>query len=147
MIKEDFVKRKISLIQDELNNLERLSHYSFDEIASDPIKQGALERFLERVINRAIDINNHIIAELAGLDTTTPKDYTDSFLELAKLGIYTKEFAESISKSAGTRNVLVHEYDKIDQTRIYNSVADCLRDYHKYCGYILEFLERQSKEK
>jgi uncharacterized protein YutE (UPF0331/DUF86 family) len=106
------------------------------------VKQGALERFLERIINRAIDINNHIIADRAKLGTSAPKDYTDGFLELAKFGVYSEKFAKSISKSAGTRNVLVHEYDKTDQSRIYNSVADCLRDYHKYCQYILNFIEK-----
>lgn len=142
MINKDLVKRKISLIQDDLNNLSDFSKFSFDEIAADFIKEAAMERMLERVINRAIDVNEHLAAELSGREVSPPKDYTESFLVLAKLGVYPEEFARAVAKSIGTRNKLVHEYDKIDEEVIYNSVGDCLRDYHQYCDYILKFVEK-----
>ena len=144
MIRKDFIKRKISLIQDELAHLAELSHFSLNEILSDFIKQSALERILERIIARAIDINAHIIAELADKDTSPPKDYKETFIRLAELHVYPIEFADRIARSVGTRNILVHEYDKVDYTKIYNSIADCLRDYHQYCEYILEFIEREN---
>lgn len=143
MIREDFVRRKVSLIQDELAHLVELSRYSFNEIVSDFVKQSALERILERTISRAIDINNHLIAELATKDTSPPKDFRDTFIRVAELGVYPTEFSEQISKSVGTRNVLVHEYDKVDYSKIYNSISDCLRDYHQYCEYIIQFLGKQ----
>lgn len=142
MIRKDFIKRKISLIQDDLVNLTIFSKYTFDEIAADFIKQAALERMLERIINRTIDINQHLIAELAIKETPTPKDYTETFLILSKFNIYPETFAKEIAKSIGTRNKLTHEYDKVDNIAIYESVGDCLRDYHQYCGYILKFLEK-----
>lgn len=144
MINEIFVKRKISLIQDDLANFSHFAQYSFDEIAKDYIKQAATERFLERVVNRAIDINQHLIAELATKDTSSPKTYTDTFIILSDLGVYPKDFAKEISKSVGTRNTLVYEYDKTDHREIYNSIGDCLRDYNKYCEYVLEFIENKS---
>lgn len=142
MINAVFVKRKISLIQDDLARFANLARYSFDEIAADFVKQAAIERFLERVINRAIDINQHIIAALASKDMASPKSYTETFTKLADLGVYSENFSKEISKSVGTRNILVHEYDKIDSHLVYSSLADCLRDYTKYCDYILEFLKR-----
>lgn len=50
-------------------------------------------------------------------------------------------FANEISKSVGTRNILIHEYDKIDNASVYHSVKDCLRDYNQYCQYILDYLQ------
>lgn len=143
MIREDFVRRKISLIQDELAHLVELSRFSFDEIAGDFIKLSALERILERIISRAIDINHHLIAELATQDTSPPKDYRETFMRMAEVGVYPKSFAGQVSKSVGTRNVLVHEYENVDYRKIYNSVSDCLRDYHQYCEYILAFLDKK----
>lgn len=142
MINETFIKRKISLIQDDLARFANFARYSFDEIAADFVKQAAVERFLERVVNRAIDINQHLVAELASKDTSSPKNYTETFTKLADLGVYSENFSKEISKSVGTRNILVHEYDKIDSHLVYSSLADCLRDYTKYCDYILEFLKR-----
>ena len=90
MIRKDFVKRKISLIQDDLAHLIQFSKYTFDEIVQDFVKQAAMERMLERIIMRAVDINQHLIAELAAKDTSPPKDYKETFLRLADFGICPK---------------------------------------------------------
>jgi len=142
MINKNFVKRKISLIQDEMIKLSDLAKYTIDEIAKDFVKQAATERVLERIITRAIDINQHIIVETKDKNVSPPKDYKETFTSLADVGVYDKSFAEEISKSVGTRNILVHEYDKVDYSKIYSSMGDCLRDYNKYCDYILKFLEK-----
>lgn len=145
MVNKRFVQNKINLIQRELVNLEKLSEYSFQEIVNDFFRQSALERILERIINRAIDINQHLIAELSVKETEPPKDYKETFLRLAEIKICPKKFAEDISMSVGTRNALVHDYNNIDYSRIYSSVSDCLKDYHRYCDYILKFLEKIEK--
>lgn len=140
MVNKRFVENKINLIQRELVNLEKLSKYSFQEIVSDFFRQSTLERILERIINRAIDINQHLIAELSTKETEPPKDYRETFLRLTEFKIYPKEFAENISMSVGTRNALVYDYNNIDYSRIYSSMSDCLKDYHQYCDYILLFI-------
>jgi len=142
MIRKDLVQRKISLIQDELVKLRQFETMTLDEIATDFLKQNALERILEKIINRAIDINNHLIAELAKETTSPPKDYHDTFLRLAELGLYPHEFAKEIAKSVGTRNILAHEYENVDEKAIYDSIGDCLKDYRAYGDYILKFLEK-----
>lgn len=142
MIKKDFIKRKITLIQDEMVKLSDLAKYTIDEVAKDFVKQAAVERLLERIITRAIDINQHIAAESEDKNISAPKDYKETFAALADIGIYDKKFAEEISKSVSTRNMLVHEYDKVDYSKVYNSIGDCLRDYNKYCEYILNYLEK-----
>jgi len=139
---KDFIMRKIKLIQEELSHLEKFSQYSSQEIASDYEKTATIERFLERIITRAIDINQHIISE-AGKGTEVVRGYGDTFLVLAGLGIYPKEFAEEIAPSAGLRNRLVHEYDTADREIIYTSVSEALEQYAKYCAYILDFMEKQ----
>jgi uncharacterized protein YutE (UPF0331/DUF86 family) len=97
MLRRDFVERKLSLIQDDLVKLAALAHFTFDEIAGDYVKQAALERILERIISRAIDINEHLIAAVGGKDTSPPKDYRETFLHLAEFKVYPKDFAEEIA--------------------------------------------------
>lgn len=109
MIRPDFIKRKISLMQDDLVKLSGFSQYSLSQITSDYVKQAAIERFLERIISRAIDINQHIIAESDDAKISPPKDYKEAFMALSALGVYPDKFAAQISKSIGTRNILVHE--------------------------------------
>lgn len=147
MLKRQFIKRKITLIQEELGHLEKLGKFSFQKIAQDHFLQSALERILEKIIMRAVDINQHILVESESKKISAPKDYTESFLFLGNIDVYPKKFAENISKSAGTRNALVHDYDEaIDYERIYNSIDDCLKDYVQYCEYILAFLRDNEAE-
>ena len=141
MLDINFIQRKIKLIQEDLEKLERLSQYSFDEIAKDFVKFSALERLLEKIVMRAIDINQHLISEL-GKGSESIRGYEDTFYCLANLGVYPQEFAQKIAPSAGLRNRLVHEYNHLDQEIVYKSVGEALEQYVKYCDYILKFLEK-----
>ena len=142
MLDNDFLSRKIKLIQEDLSLLEKLGAYSFDELAKDFIKMGAVERVLEKVIMRAIDINQHLIAEL-GKGNERVRSYEDTFYVLSDLGVYSEKFAKAIAPSAGLRNRLVHEYNDTKKEIIYKSVAQAISQYSKYCAYILKFLSKK----
>lgn len=142
MVNKDFIKEKISLIQTELSRMSEFSQFSLKEITEDYKKQAIIERLLERIIIRAIDINQHLIVELYKKEISPPRTYKETFLKLAELKIYPDEFAQRISRSVGTRNILIHEYNKVDYSKVYSSISDCLKDYHQYCEYILKFLEK-----
>jgi uncharacterized protein YutE (UPF0331/DUF86 family) len=136
-----FIRRKIKLIQENLSELDNLARFSFDEISKDRIKFLAVERLLEKIIMRAIDINQHLIAELGKGDERV-RGYEDTFYMLFQLGIYSEEFAKQIAPSAGLRNRLVHEYNNTRQDIIYKSVSEAITQYVKYCDSILKFIEK-----
>lgn len=144
MLDASFIQRKIKLIQEDLGELEGLSHFSFDEIAKDYVKLSAVERILEKIIMRAIDVNQHLVSELCRGDEKI-KGYEDTFYVLADLGVYDKDFAGQIAPSVGLRNRLVHEYNDTDSKIIYESVGDAIKEYTKYCSYILKFIEKMSQ--
>lgn len=142
MLNHDLIKRKLALNQKELERLKEFEHLAFDTIAHDSGKYAACERYLERLIGRAIDMNQHIIAELGDI-TLRVQTYRDTFLALAELGVYSKEFAQKIAPSAGLRNALVHEYNNIDPVILQKSIGDAIHEYNEYAGYILAFIEKQ----
>lgn len=141
MLNRQFIERKIKLIEEEMHNLEPFEHKTFDEIAKHGAKFAALERYLERLITRAIDINQHLLAEL-GDGSEKVRKYRDTFIELHKLGVYDDGFAKQIAKSAGLLNRLVHDYNNTDPAIIYSSVGEALRDYTQYCDAILKFIDQ-----
>lgn len=146
MLDKDFILRKIKLIQEDLGRLERLSQFTFDEIASDQIKMDAVERMLEKIIMRAIDINQHLIAEL-GKGNEPIRGYEDTFYVLSQLGVYDNDFAKKIAPSAGLRNRLVHEYNDTKSEIIYSSVEEAIKQYTAYCDFILRFLKTYDQNK
>ncbi|MCL6645753.1 MAG: DUF86 domain-containing protein [Dehalococcoidia bacterium] len=59
-----------------------------------------------------------------------------------RLGVYPQEFADRIARSAGLRNILVHDYNDADRKIVHASITSCLRDYHRYVEYVRDFLDR-----
>lgn len=145
MLDKELIQRKVKLIQEDLAKLETLAKLSFDQVAKDPVKYGAVERYLERIVTRAIDVNRHCIAEL-GKGSEVTRTYEDTFLRMADLGIYPEKFARAIAPSAGLRNVLVHEYDEVDPKLVFQSVGKALFQYAKYCDYLLKLIAKRKKK-
>lgn len=100
MIRPEFVHRKLQLIADDLGRLVRFKDETLESLTGDDVKLAAVERMLERIVLRAVDINEHLVSELAtGEERTARLSYRDTFLMLADHGVYPKEFAERIANS------------------------------------------------
>jgi uncharacterized protein YutE (UPF0331/DUF86 family) len=144
MVRREFVKRKLQLIAEDLGRLAHFKDETFEAVTADFIKLAAVERLLERIVLRAIDVNEHLLSELATgrEERITRLTYRQTFLGLADLGILPADFAERIAKSAGLRNILVHDSDDADRRIVHTSIRHCLVDYQRYIEAIDEFLER-----
>ena len=142
MLDRDLIQRKIKLILEDLDRLREYKRYSFEEIAGDFVKTAVVERLLEKVIMRALDVNRHILSEL-GKGPEKILGYEDTFHALSGLGVYDKEFAGRIARSAGLRNRLVHEYNDTDPAIIFASAGDAVKQYAVYCEAVLKFAEKK----
>lgn len=146
MINQEFIWRKISLIQQDLTRLKEFENKTFAAIARDWRSYSIVKNLLLEIIGRALDINQHLIAELAPTKTGAPLDYTQTFLKLADLKILPYNFAQKIAKSAGFRNAIVHGYNELDQEIVYHSIKDALNQYKQYCQLIINFLSSEKNE-
>ncbi len=142
MLRPDLVHRKLQLISEDLHRLVLFKDLSLAELTSDFIKQATVERLLERIVMRAIDVNEHLISELATGEElrTTRLGYRDTFLKLTELGVYSADFAERIAQSVGLRNILVHDYNDVDHTILHGAISHCLRDYLHYVESVNAFV-------
>lgn len=139
MIDKDFIEQKIKLIKEDLKELQDIKPHHWEVFLEDKRCRYISEHLLEHIINRAIDINNHIVVESK---KAPPDGYEQSFLALAELGILSGNFAAAISKSAGLRNRITHDYDDIKYDIFYESINDCLQQYPEYIKNIITFLDR-----
>jgi len=84
------------------------SAVAFEE---DYLKQDAISINLQRACEQCIDLANHTIkARKLGL----PKDSRESFRLLATGKIIPHELAKRLEGMVGFRNILVHEYQRMD---------------------------------
>lgn len=147
MLRPEFVRRKLHLIAEDLEQLTEFAGETLESLKGDPIKLAAVERMLERTVMRAIDVNEHLVSELSsGEGRVSRLSYRDTFLMLADLGACPKDFAEQIAASAGLRNILVHDYNDADRSIVHASIGTCLRDYHRYIEHVTSFLDEHTGE-
>ncbi|WP_200180574.1 type VII toxin-antitoxin system HepT family RNase toxin [Ectothiorhodospira mobilis] len=136
MIREDFIRRKLQLIGEDLGHLLRFKDLTLDQLLADDIRLAAVERIIERIVMRAVGVNEHLLAERLPPDAP----YRDTFLALADVGLCTPEFAREIAASAGLRNILVHDYNDVDRRILHRSIGSCLRDYKRYVEQVEAFI-------
>src|SRR3989338_4244890 len=115
-IDEEIVRRKIKFIGEDFEKLKPIVAASYDEFMAREVAKPALERYLERIIGRMIDINYHFVRELRHLP---PKDYFESFKELGNLKIVSFAAANELARYAGLRNRLPHGHYGIYSRGLY----------------------------
>jgi len=96
------------------------------------------ERELQVAIQCALDIGNHIIAEE---NLTAPEGQADIFHILGASGVLPPPFAERILPMAGLRNILVHDYLRIDHARVYSILTQALTDLEEFARHIQAWLD------
>jgi uncharacterized protein YutE (UPF0331/DUF86 family) len=141
MIDPELVTRKMVLITADLKAIEALAQRPLEDYIASATDEVLVERYLERIIGRMIDINYHLITEAGH---PPPRDYFDSFTQLARIGVLPPAFATQIAASAGLRNRLVHEYDEIDPERVYAGLQAAVRDVPQYLRHIERYLQRST---
>lgn len=76
------------------------------------VEQLAVERILTQLVDLAVGINLHIVGSLGYV---APTDAAESFREAAAQGVIPRSLAEALIPSVGMRNVLIHEYVRVDE--------------------------------
>jgi uncharacterized protein YutE (UPF0331/DUF86 family) len=122
------IERKMIAVQERVLRLRRLAEKlnSFDDYHRSDDARDVVERNLQIAIEACLDIGKIIISQKK---LPEPKDYKGVFLALAQANIIRSETTRFLADMAGTRNVLVHGYDKIDDGLLYGILKRHLSDF------------------
>ena len=142
VVDKKLIFRKINLIIRDLEKLKSISSLSWQEYQKKFDYEALTERYLERIIGRMIDVNFHLIIENG---CPPPEDYFSSFRMLGELGIISRDFAERLARLAGLRNRLAHEYDAIDERKIYNELKNILKELPVYLKAVEKFSDKNNR--
>lgn len=133
------IRRKMEIIEEEISFLKEMQEFNFTEFQKDLRNIKSVCRSFQNSIQALIDIGNHIVSSL---NLGKPEFYEDIPKFLKDSGIITLEFEEKFIKMIRFRNFLVHEYDKIDPSRIYKYLQNNLKDLEEGLIIIVNFLRK-----
>lgn len=125
-VDREIVRRKLERIADSLRLLEPMKGLSLEAYRGDVYRRKATERLLQEIVEAAVDVNLHLLAAGGG---PIPDDLYSSFVALGEAGFLDASLAARLAPSAGLRNRLVHEYDRLDDALILASVREALEMY------------------
>ena len=137
-VDRELVTRKLLLVTQDLDALAPFAAKPASAFLESRIDQAVIERLLERMIGRMIDVNYHLITESG---QPPPSDYHSSFLKLADLRVVDAELARHIAWCAGLRNRLVHEYEEIDPRKIFDALQSARDDIVVYVRSVEAYLD------
>jgi uncharacterized protein YutE (UPF0331/DUF86 family) len=135
--------RKIAQIDTYLEQIREFSKISVGAYKKNWKTQRIVERTLQILIEVCIDIANHIISD-EGM--RLPEGYADTFEVLMENGIIDKRLFPTMMKMTKFRNVIVHQYEKIDPAIVVSILHRQISDFERYKKAIIKYLSSAKKK-
>ena len=138
MINSEIIKERLKEINENLEILSDVSKMPLVAFTSDVKTIKVAERCLQINIQCILDICHHIIAEN---NWPRPQDNQEAIQIIGQKRIIPLSFAKKISHMAGLRNILIHEYTKVNPSIIYKHLKR-LQDFRQFEKHVLVYLKK-----
>ena len=137
VVDRELVLRKLADLDQYVTQMGEFRGVTPEEYREDWKTQRIIERTLQMAIEVCADVANHIIAD-RGL--RMPSTYAEAFEVLADAGILTAAQREAMVRMSGFRNLIVHEYARIDAAMVVRVLQERLGDFAAFKATILRVL-------
>lgn len=135
MVNIQVIKQRINQLTNSLNKIERFQGLSLEEFLRNDIAQDVVEYNLFIAINMIIDLATHIVVDN---NLGNPETLGEAFNVLNREKYLSDDETKIYRNMVGLRNILSHEYLKIDKKIIYDVLQNNLIDIKKFIIFINE---------
>lgn len=115
------IKDKINEIHVYLDELSKIAPSKFDDYKSNNLVKAACERYFEKIIEAITDIAFMIIVKRK---LRVPEDDIDAFKILLENKIIDEELYKKLKQAKGMRNIISHQYGKIDDEIVFEAITE-----------------------
>lgn len=137
MVKKAVLATRLQRLEEYLKTLRAVQKFDLQKFKADPFVHGTAERYLHLSIECLLDIGNHIIADRG---YRKPETYAEILEILAEEGVLTVELSRTMAGMASFRNVLVHDYLRLDLEMVYQVMTDHLGHFEELARVYAELL-------
>ena len=133
MVDTERLARLLDSMATELAVLAQLAERGDDQLLADPMLIRAIKYAFVVSIEAAIDVAEHVIASEGH---RVPESFADAFTVLEEAGLIDGELAQAMEDAARFRNLLVHGYADVDDTRVLEILRTGPADLRRYRSVI-----------
>lgn len=141
MVNKILIERILGDIKHNLKDLKDASDITWEVYKKDKRARRFVERTLHIIIEACIDIAQHIISD-EGL--REPSSYRETFVVLAENNILKEDDLSKFEKIASFRNLIVHYYEKIDDSIVFGVFKNNLSDFEIFIERIIDYIKKTS---
>lgn len=123
MVRDELIRARLERLRDYLKTLKTIQKYTIDQFKNDVFVRATAERYLHLSIECLLDIGNHIISDQG---FRKPDTYAEIFEILVENKVISKKMFQGLEGMTAFRNVLVHDYLRIDADRVYAILCEKL---------------------
>ncbi|MCF8108291.1 MAG: DUF86 domain-containing protein [Desulfohalobiaceae bacterium] len=136
------IEKKILAVEHRISKLKSMALRvkSLEEYIAARDNTDIAERNIQVAIEACLDIGKIIIGNK---DLPEPADNKGVFSVLAEAGVITKESLGFLIPMAGTRNILVHGYDRVDDALIYGIIKKHLQDFENFLNQVKVYAQNE----
>ena len=138
MVDETLILRKLSELDEYYQQVGEYEQITVSQYHADWKISRIIERTLQMMIETCVDIASHIIADQG---YRVPKSYSDTFKVLHEKEILGGKLFKALEKLAKFRNIIVHNYDKVDAEIVVGILKRDLKDFLGYKDVVISFLK------
>lgn len=128
---------RLKLLDEYTSDLQGLQRVSFQEYEENKLIRRMVERTLHLAVEACLDIGRYIIAQEG---FRTPEDNKGVFEVLHEEGIVSAELLPAMIEMGRFRNVIVHDYARIDNAAVFGILKKHLGDFDLFAKGIARYL-------
>jgi len=119
------IKEKISEVEQFLDELCSVLPTNLDEYKADFKIRSICERHFEKIIEAVIDITFLVITKR---ELAFPEEDKKAFDVLGAAKIISPDLAQKLKEAKGMRNILAHNYGKVNDNLVFEAVTERLNN-------------------
>jgi uncharacterized protein YutE (UPF0331/DUF86 family) len=134
----EVIESKLNFLREYLGDLKEYETISLSNYRRSKKDQRFVERTLHLACECCIDIAAHIISRRGMRE---PRDNKDLFLVLFENEVISEPVSNAMIKMAKFRNIVVHDYARIDPEIVVGILQKNLEDLKSFSREILQYLD------
>ena len=137
MVDRDLLRRKLAELAEYVTQASEYRDLTVERYRADWKTQRIVERTLQMAIEACLDVASHVLAD-RGL--RAPSTYAETFEILVQAGLMSPGLGRVLVEMIGFRNVIVHEYARIDADTVIRILRGRLADFRRFETEALRWL-------
>jgi uncharacterized protein YutE (UPF0331/DUF86 family) len=137
MVDPDLIRRKLAELAEYVSQVSEYRDLTVERYLADWRTQRIVERTLQMAIEVCLDVASHIVADRR---LRAPSTYAETFEILVQAGLLSPDLGRVMVEMTGFRNVIIHEYTRIDAEVVIRVLRKHLEDFRRFEAEALRWL-------